>query len=87
MCLNRLGLLAFPRACEDVYLVPARMHRQRGGKAIFLKAAVGEVVIEHETNLHLPASEPEVNFAAMRKMIVIVDAVLAVVLPLYGFRS
>ena len=52
MCLNRLGLLAFPRACEDVYRVPARMHRQRGGKAIFLKAAERVVVIKHETDFH-----------------------------------
>ena len=51
--MNRLGLLAFPRACEDVYLVPARMRRQRGGKAVFLKAAEGVIIIKHETNFHL----------------------------------
>ena len=84
--MNPLGLFAFPSAREDVDFVPARRDGQSCREAVLLQAAERIVIIEHETDFHSPASEPEVNFAAMRKVIVNGDAVLAVVLPLHRFR-
>ena len=86
MRLNCARLFAFPATCENVDFMLTLRDSYGCRQTVFLKTAKGIVIIEHETDFHSPASEPEVNFAAMRKMIVNGDALLAVVLPLHGFR-
>jgi hypothetical protein len=51
--------------------MPPRRDGHSCREAVLLQAAEGIIVIEHETNFHLSASEPEVNFAAMRKISVL----------------